>query len=91
MLRHNFYSLEIIIYYDRTNLPKGEFYAFSKTAHLESSEKCDEAFLNKAKVVVFPGTEFWKHGEGFMRFSYATDYNKIETALNQIEKIVTKK
>jgi len=47
-------------------------------------------FLKKAKVLTVPGTEFGKYGEGYIRMSYATAYEKIEEALNRIEKVVRK-
>jgi len=34
-----------------------------------------------------PGSAFGRHGEGYLRFSYATAYEKIEEALDRIEKI----
>jgi len=37
--------------------------------------------------VTVPGSAFGRHGEGYLRFSYATAYEKIEEALDRIEKI----
>lgn len=34
-----------------------------------------------------PGSAFGKYGEGYLRFSYATAYDKIEEALNRIERV----
>jgi len=67
--------------------PEGAFYAFPDiTAFGMKSLKFAEWLLEKAKVAVVPGTEFGKHGEGYIRLSYATSYNKIVRALNRIEK-----
>lgn len=71
--------------------PKGAFYVFPNIKKLKmSSLKFSELLLKKSKVVAIPGTEFGKYGEGYVRLSYATAYNKIETALDRIEKVVSK-
>ncbi|MFQ5758083.1 MAG: pyridoxal phosphate-dependent aminotransferase [Candidatus Bathyarchaeia archaeon] len=69
-------------------LPKGAFYAFVNIEEFgESSEKFSEHLLKKEKVVTVPGSAFGRYGEGYLRFSYATAYEKIEEALDRIEKI----
>jgi aminotransferase len=71
--------------------PEGAFYAFPNIKELKmSSFKLAKYFLEKAKVVVIPGTEFGKYGEGYLRLSYATSYEKIEEALERIEKLINK-
>ena len=55
-----------------------------------SSVNFSKFLLEKAKVLVVPGTEFGKYGEGFVRLSYATAYEKIEQAMERIEKTVKK-
>jgi aminotransferase len=47
-----------------------------------------EYLIKKAKVATLPGTEFGRYGEGFLRFSYATAYEKIEEAMDRIENAV---
>jgi aminotransferase len=70
-------------------IPKGAFYAFPNISKLKmSSEKTVDFLLRKAKVLAIPGNEFGNYGEGFVRLSYATEYKKIEEALDRIEKIV---
>ena len=71
--------------------PKGAFYVFPniKSFGMKSSEFAD-FLLKKAKVVTIPGTEFGRYGEGYLRLSYATAYDKIERALDCIEKAVSK-
>jgi len=73
----------------RSTLPKGAFYMFP---YIEGfgvpSEKLVEHLFDKGRVVTVPGSAFGKHGEGYLRFSYATAYNKIEEALDRIEKAV---
>jgi len=69
----------------------GAFYAFPNiTAFGMKSMKFAEWLLKNAKVAVLPGTEFGQHGEGYVRCSYATSYDKIEKALNRIEKATKK-
>jgi aminotransferase len=71
------------------SLPKGAFYVFANITDLKKpSEKVTEFLVNKAHVITVPGSAFGKNGEGYLRFSYATAYNKIEEALNRIEKVV---
>lgn len=71
--------------------PKGAFYAFPNIKQFKmSSDKLSDILLKKAKVATIPGTEFGKYGEGYLRLSYATAYEKIGTALNRIERYVAK-
>lgn len=70
-------------------LPKGAFYAFANIKEFgEPSESFAEFLLNTGKVVTVPGSAFGKYGEGYLRFSYATAYDKIEEALDRIERVV---
>jgi aminotransferase len=67
--------------------PEGAFYAFPNIKKLGmTSSEVAHFLLKKAKVLVVPGTEFGKYGEGYIRLSYATAYEKIEEALNRMEK-----
>ncbi len=71
--------------------PKGAFYAFPsiKSTGL-SSEEFSERLLYEERVAVVPGNAFGACGEGFVRCSYATAYEKIEEALGRIERFVRK-
>ncbi len=70
-------------------LPKGAFYAFPNIKEFGGSSESLAAFLvNKGKVVTVPGSAFGEHGEGYLRFSYAAAYDKIEEALNRVERVV---
>ncbi len=66
--------------------PKGAFYAFPK---ISASGMDDESFAEKLlleeHVAVVPGNAFGRGGEGFVRCSYATAYEKIEEALQRME------
>jgi len=72
-----------------TFLPEGAFYAFPK---ITSTGMDDDAFaqklLEEEKVAVVPGSAFGAGGAGFVRCSYATKYEKIESALEKIESFV---
>jgi aminotransferase len=73
----------------RTFEPHGAFYAFP---YVGGTGLNDEAFadrlLNDEHVAVVPGSAFGKGGEGFVRCSYATAYDKLEEALDRIERFV---
>jgi aminotransferase len=69
--------------------PKGAFYAFPSILH---SGMDDETFsmrlLDEENVAVVPGSAFGAGGEGFVRCSYATAYEKIEEALERMAHFV---
>ena len=67
--------------------PNGAFYAFSDIRHSgkKSLDFC-KWLLKTARVACIPGTEFGCHGEGYVRFSYATKYELIEKALERVER-----
>lgn len=72
--------------------PKGAFYTFSDiTQHSKDSSKFSFELMNKAKVATIPGTEFGPFGQGYVRCSFATAYDKIETALDRMEKFLKNK
>jgi aminotransferase len=67
--------------------PHGAFYAFPKVdvTGLDDGTFA-ERLLEEERVAVVPGSAFGKGGEGFVRCSYATAYEKIEEALRRIER-----
>jgi aminotransferase len=71
--------------------PRGAFYAFPQ---IKASGMDDEAFaenlLREQHVAVVPGNAFGAGGEGFVRCSYATSYEKIEEALRRMEKFMNR-
>jgi aminotransferase len=70
-----------------TPMPKGAFYVFANFSHIEKdSYKMAYRILDEAKVITTPGVAFGPHGEGFLRFSYATKYEEIKEAMQRIEK-----
>ena len=73
----------------KTFEPKGAFYAFP---YIGDTGLDDDTFatrlLQEERVAVVPGTAFGKGGEGFVRCSYATAYDKLEEALDRIDHFV---
>ena len=71
--------------------PHGAFYAFPQ---IKATGMDDEAFaeklLKEEHVAVVPGNAFGKGGEGFVRCSYATAYEKIEEALRRMENFMNR-
>jgi aspartate/methionine/tyrosine aminotransferase len=75
----------------KCQLPKGAFYVFPNIkAFGMSSEKFAEFIVNEARVLTVPGSAFGTCGEGYIRISYAASYEKLEEALNRIERAVKK-
>jgi aspartate/methionine/tyrosine aminotransferase len=67
-------------------LPKGAFYAFPNISETGmTSKECADHLLVNAGVAALPGTAFGPYGEGYVRFSYATDLQTIDTAIEQIK------
>jgi len=65
--------------------PAGTFYAFpniTKTGY--DSKTIAQKLLTEAKVVTVPGTAFGKSGEGYIRFSFATNIDNIKKAIDRI-------
>jgi aminotransferase len=98
------YVTEMVVEYDRrrklivsglnrlgltTFEPRGAFYAFP---NIKASGMDDETFaeklLHEEHVAVVPGGAFGLGGQGFVRCSYATAYEKIEEALRRMEKFM---
>ncbi len=69
--------------------PRGAFYAFPniKASGL-SDDEFAEMLLKEESVAVVPGNSFGAGGEGFVRCSYATSYDKIEEALHRMERFM---
>ena len=74
-----------------TPTPEGAFYTFSNIQKFsKNSVRFSRLLMDKAKVAVIPGTEFGKYGEGYVRCSFATDYDLIDKAMNRIGKFLKK-
>jgi aminotransferase len=69
--------------------PRGAFYAFPQITVSGMDDKTfAERLLEEEKVAVVPGSAFGAGGEGFVRCSYATAYEKIEQALDAMARFV---
>lgn len=69
--------------------PHGAFYAFPNIAVVGMDEETfAQKLLEEERVAVVPGSAFGPGGEGFVRCSYATAYEKIEEALRRMERFM---
>ena len=66
--------------------PRGSFYAFPsvKSFGLNEVDFCHR-LLREQEVAVVPGTAFGTHGEGHVRASFSTSYEKLVEAADRIE------
>lgn len=69
----------------RCATPGGAFYAMPNVSEtgVPSRELADR-ILQEAGVACLAGDSFGRYGEGYLRFSYATAYEKIELALDRL-------
>jgi aminotransferase len=69
--------------------PKGAFYAFPSVARSGmSSDEFANRLLTEEEVAVIPGEAFGESGNGYVRAAYAQSFEKIEEALNRIERFM---
>lgn len=72
----------------RCSLPSGAFYGFvnvKETGH--SSKEMENILLDKAGVACLDGGAFGKHGEGYLRLSYANSFENLTEALRRMEDV----
>jgi aspartate/methionine/tyrosine aminotransferase len=66
--------------------PGGAFYVFPNITGLGASSKAvEEHLLERAGVATVSGTAFGRHGEGYIRLSYANSVENIRDALEAME------
>jgi len=53
-----------------------------------TSAQAQDRFLDEAGVATVAGTSFGRHGEGYLRFSYANSAENIETAIERIRALL---
>jgi len=70
--------------------PQGAFYVFPSFAFKMSSVKLAHYLANEARVLVVPGTDFGRYGEGHVRISYASPLPVLEEAFDRMERVVKK-
>ena len=69
--------------------PRGAFYAFPNISATGMDEDTfAQKLLAEERVAMIPGTAFGPGGEGHVRCSYATSYEKLEEALHRIERFM---
>jgi aspartate/methionine/tyrosine aminotransferase len=69
----------------RCRKPQGAFYAFPNvSAFGRSSDWLADYLLDQAGVALLPGTSFGKHGEGFLRLSFANSMENIQAGLERM-------
>jgi len=73
-----------IEYYDSD----ATIYIWSEVPDGSTSESFSKMLLEKANVVVTPGTAFGEYGEGFFRISLTIEDNRLEEALNRIKDVL---
>lgn len=71
--------------------PKGAFYIFAniKSTGLSSREFCTR-LLDEEQMLIIPGDGFGPGGEGFVRFSYATNDDNIKLGVEKLNRFVKK-
>ena len=69
--------------------PDGAFYIFVNVKNLHrSSQEIAEYLLDQAHIATTPGSAFGPGGEGYIRFSYACNYDRIVEGMARLEKAV---
>ncbi|MFA6320528.1 MAG: aminotransferase class I/II-fold pyridoxal phosphate-dependent enzyme [Candidatus Omnitrophota bacterium] len=69
--------------------PEGAFYAFPSIKETGlSSLEFSSRLLKQEKVAVVPGTAFGPSGEGYVRISYATGFDKLKEAMLRTERFL---
>jgi aminotransferase len=69
--------------------PGGAFYAFPSVGRSGLDDSVfAESLLQEEEVAVVPGSAFGPSGRGYVRMAYATAYEKIEEALNRMERFM---
>ena len=69
--------------------PEGAFYAFPSIKKFGlSSLEFSSRLLKQEKVAVVPGTAFGDSGEGYIRISYATGFDRLKEAMERIDRFL---
>lgn len=65
--------------------PDGAFYAFPNITETGlTSKQFADLMLERAGIALLPGTNFGKHGEGYVRLSYATSQKTVAEAIERM-------
>jgi len=69
--------------------PQGTYYLLADVSHLPGDARdVANLLLEEAGVAVTPGVDFGEEAADYLRFSYATDADAIETAIERIEQVL---
>jgi aminotransferase len=69
--------------------PKGAFYIMPSTEKFNlSGAQFSQRIMKEQAVAIVPGNIFGSFSDNMIRISYATEINKLEEAMNRIEKFV---
>ena len=69
--------------------PLGAFYIMPSTAKFNiSGGEFSKRIMNEQAVVIIPGSIFGSFSENMVRISYATEFEKLNEAMNRIEKFI---
>jgi aspartate aminotransferase len=72
--------------------PLGAFYVFPNiTGTGTNCQDLSDYLLNEAGVAVLPGTAFGKHGDGYLRLSFANSVQNLNKALDRISEALEKR
>ncbi|MBF0491744.1 MAG: pyridoxal phosphate-dependent aminotransferase [Deltaproteobacteria bacterium] len=72
-----------------THIPQGAFYIFINVKkYTQDSYKFAFDCLKKAKVGITPGIDFGRHGEGYIRISYANSIANIREGIRRLGKFI---
>ena len=70
--------------------PYGAFYVFPCIKEFGmTSEEFATRFLQEEKVAAVPGTAFGDSGEGYLRISYAYKLEKLQIAMERLNRFIT--
>ncbi len=73
------------------DLPEGAFYVFPNiTGTGMSSKALADLLLDEAGVALLAGSDFGKGGEGHLRISYATSWEKLDEGVNRIAALLAR-
>jgi len=67
--------------------PKGTFYIWAPVPAGYTSMSFSEMLVEKAGVVVIPGSAYGEHGEGYFRISLTTPDERIKEAIKRMKRI----
>jgi aminotransferase len=70
--------------------PKGAFYIMPSVKNFKlNGDEFSKRLMKNYGVAVVPGKTFGSYSDSMIRISYATQYRKLEEAMNRIEKFVS--